>query len=837
MRKVIGHVKKSYYIYALLAVLVVAGIVAGGYIKNIHADDQAYVVADEVVINGKTYTADNKMQVLMIAPDEAYDEIGVLIGDDKGSIRFEDIMKLAPSSVAGNDMDTWGTEDYTFKRLLSGYQDFLNGGIINNTKYRIVYKLPGGTYNQFSSFWDSTHLNGSWNNLKLAIQEKTSDDNWKDVPYRNVFAAVIFDNYNMDNKMDYTIKKASDVGMSDIEKADLIYISAKSHNTAAIPTYNMLTGRNAAAGVTYAKGTNDLDANEALYLMECYAKGEKRVILDTTTRDYGNGDSNIRNIGFLFTAIDPDVYITDFVRIKGAEGFYSYGDKGSIKIVDNSIKLYYKKDTGKEINFQADMFINGGNNFAVQENDKNENAARHDDYEAGYPVNSKDKYPYYNATASGKGTFVNPYLYVFNGNNSMTSGMTNDIINISDYTTDYAGNKTYNGSTYQAALDATGVVNSNGNKVLHPSDAIEYILGVYNNSHISSIKVLEIEPAGFSRYDNNNGKRAIASWFGLSGEQYDRMAADISVDCYSMNAFTGLNKDIRSDYDLVIVGAYDYDKFNTDIYKTPYDTDMKLNNYTLAGNDITQKAYEQLYSYVAAGMPLVLDDGIYYNLDSVVDSGCDNLKNLQAVSLKKRLADDNIPYVGTNIAHVNTRGTDSYKMISKSLYYVNKPSVDIRPAINGIRISNYSEKKNGDGSLSSAGTVSNESLSDIHFNGSLSGNGSYRVKIYVDRNNDSIFSENYSGEKNELIYYDKNGGAAVTDTNGNVLGVPVSGDSFDIAIPLPTTLRGYIKWKVEVTDAATGAVKNSEGAFAISTGLRLRLLRCFRLRMTVKLHI
>ena len=69
---------------------------------------------------------------------------------------------------------------------------------------------------------------------------------------------------------------------------------------------------------------------------------------------------------------------------------------------------------------------------------------------------------------------------------------------------------------------------------------------------------------------------------------------------------------------MVIVGAYDYDRFNTDIYKTPYDAEMKLNDYTLTGNDITHKAYEKLYQYVAAGMPLVLDDGVYYNLESVL---------------------------------------------------------------------------------------------------------------------------------------------------------------------------------------------------------------------------
>lgn len=80
MKKIKGHIKKSYYVYALLAVIIAGCVAAGGYIKNIHADDQNYVVADEVVINGKTYTSSNKMNVLMIAPHEAYDEIGILMG-------------------------------------------------------------------------------------------------------------------------------------------------------------------------------------------------------------------------------------------------------------------------------------------------------------------------------------------------------------------------------------------------------------------------------------------------------------------------------------------------------------------------------------------------------------------------------------------------------------------------------------------------------------------------------------------------------------------------------------------------------------------------------------
>lgn len=821
-----GYIKKyHYYVFAFIMLAVLISVLASTYIKGIKAEDSAYKVADEVVINGKTYTSTNKMQVLMIVPDRAYDEIGVLIGDDMGSIKYNDIKKLAPKTVK-DDMTTYGSEDNNYKSLLSSYQDFLNNGIISNTKYRIVYKMPNGkTYEQFSSFWQASELGGSWSNLELCVQEKKSDGSWVNVPYRNIFAAIIFDNYNMDNKMDFSIKKAADIDMEDIKKADLVYISSKSHNNAAIPVYNKLTGQNVSAGITYSKKSNDLDADEALYLMECYAKGDKRVILDTTVRDDNNKDTNIRKIGYLFTAIDPDVYISDFVKVKDKNNCYSYGDKGCIRIIDNSIRMFYKQTTDKEIKFQADMFINGGNNFAVQSNDANENASRHEDYLAGYPVNAQDKYPYYNATANGKGTFVNPYLYVFNGNNSMTSGMTNDTISMSDYTTDWAGNVNYNGSTYEAALEATGVLDSNGKKVLHPSDAIEYILGVYNSNSISSIKVLEIEPAGFSRYNDEAGKMAIASWFGLTSEQYKKIAPYITVDCYSMNGFNGLNADIRSEYDVVIIGAYDSKEYNTDIYTTPYDSEMQIDNYKLTGNDITDKAYEKLYSYVKAGMPLVLDEGVYYNLDSVVSSDCEKLYKVSINNLKKRLLGEASSNAGTNIVHINTRGSEGYKTISKTIKYVAKPSVSIAPFINGSRIADYKQTGVNNDTITASASVNNKDLSQVHFKGNIEGSGSYRVKIYVDRNNDSVFAEDYSSEKSELIYFAKNAGAAVTDSEGKVLGAEINSNSFDIELPLPTSLKGYIKWRVEVTDVKTGAVKNSDGAFAVSSGSSVRTIK------------
>ena len=90
----------------------------------------------------------------------------------------------------------------------------------------------------------------------------------------------------------------------------------------------------------------------------------------------------------------------------------------------------------------------------------------------------------------------------------MTSSFTSDKVN----TTDGSG-RDYKGTTFDDAYNKNG-----NNGELHPADAIEYILGVYTNTNINSIKVLEIEPAGFSRYNNDDGKKAIASWFGMAAK-------------------------------------------------------------------------------------------------------------------------------------------------------------------------------------------------------------------------------------------------------------------------------------------------------------------------------
>ena len=123
---------------------------------------------------------------------------------------------------------------------------------------------------------------------------------------------------------------------------------------------------------------------------------------------------NLNKIGILFTAIDPDVLISDFAKVKEGSGNY-YGTKGSIRLENSQIHLYYKM-TNDEIKFSANMFLNYGNNFAVSTQDRDglSYATRVQDYKDGYPCYDDRGYPYYNSNAIGK-YFVNPSLFVFDG--------------------------------------------------------------------------------------------------------------------------------------------------------------------------------------------------------------------------------------------------------------------------------------------------------------------------------------------------------------------------------------------------------------------------------------
>ncbi|MDO5382504.1 MAG: DUF5057 domain-containing protein [Eubacteriales bacterium] len=823
MERIGAFLKK--YRYALLgfvACAVISFVAVKVYIGNVIADDAS--LPSSVTIGMKTYTKENKLTVLEIVPDEAYDELGVLMGNEDGSIKYSEILSKAPTSIAGDN----DSNQNSYKSMLGSYQSYINT-LISGSGYVCCYKDgQGNLYNDITSFWQYSRLNGSWNNLKVVICEKIVASDWsvtyKETGYRNVFGRVIFGNFDMDDKMALVVKKASNVTVDDIKNADLVYLNGKSHNAYGISVYNSIKNTSVTQGKTWSLGGDDFKSDVAMYLLRSYAMGDKSVISDSGNKSQVNGNySNIARICILFEAIDPDTLISQFAYKQESSTKFT-GSLGSITGSGNVIKVWTTKSgSSQEIEFMDDMFINGGNHFANSTSG----------LDNGYPDNGADYYPYYNASNGAfKQTFVNKNMFVFNGNNNMTSGMSTDTV----WDNDYNSNGQYMGSTY---MDAAKRLES-GDNGLRPSNAVRYILGDYDSPEIADIRVLEIEPAGAYRYNNDADKNVIKSWFGLTGERAE--AVTVTVDHYAVNAFVGLNKDIRADYDLIIFGAYDNNNINTsDVYNTVFDSDMTTGNYTYNGNDLTQKAYEKLYEYIRIGMPVVLDDAIYYGDNTIVGESCSNIQKLQITQLTKRLAADGSATLSGNVTGVNTRADNNNQSIPRVLVYMTRAEVSISPYIrvNGsvTPVENYSQVGNvdtsGNDSIGYTQTISSDSLSTMTFMGSVTGgSGNYRIKVYIDRDSDSIFSDDYKTDKSELFVFEKNGSDAARDSKGNILGQPFSGDSYSVAVPLPSALTGYIKWRVEITDTDTGVVSNNDGAFAITPKSSEKVIRVLQITNT-----
>ena len=341
-------------------------------------------------------------------------------------------------------------------------------------------------------------------------------------------------------------------------------------------------------------------------------------------------------------------------------------------------------------------------------------------------------------------------------------------------------------------------------------------------------------------------------WFGLNSTTY-KDKINLSIDHVSMNAFNGITSDIRSDYDLVILGAYDINANNGNKHE------MKTSSVYTSVNDLTQKAYDKLIGYAKIGMPLVVDKPIYYaNTDASAEDT--RVHKFNTLELTNKLIESR--GVSSNVISIDISGDN--QTTSRVLKYRIKPKVSIVP----VDAPDYD--------ASNPTLVTKKQLADMVFSGTVTDTAKYRVRIFVDRNCDSLFAEDYDSDAAELLYFavrdnkpvkgpttpegydaaekaekaeakakkaaEEAANAAEWDKawktqeaerlakeaeklaeeaeeiigeNGRILGAEHTEKDFVLNQPLPQALNGYIGWRVEVEDVATGLITNNSGAFAI----------------------
>ena len=820
---------KKYIFPAIASVVVFALMVLLIVVTRKPEDAEA---ASSVTIGGKTYSADgNHMIVLEIVPDESYDVLGSLVADNQGVIKWTDIVKDQPKEKS--EFTTY-MKNYAIDYLRS--IDSTLGGKIAKAYFR--NKNTNALYG-FQDFYNLKPEDLDYNLGNLQLEFYTVDSSGNPVelikdpstnkPIRDIFSYSIFDSPKMNGALEIRYVKASEVTKADIDSAAMVYFSIFKNNY-ILQMYKKMKSTTGVSIDNWTKGTYDLKADVALHLYMENITASKAVVYCSTEK--GAITTNIGKICMLMDAIDGDYFVRDFAyKYIGTTNRMYEGQRGWIDVSDNALKLYLRESTvdSSKTNFEMEF---GATMFS----DCHKGYAPNGEYTG---PNGTYSYPRYNGTEDTVQQTLRRASLSRKNPNALVQELESNIGNISDYK-----DGSYKGTYYQDARKALGVKDD---EAFRYSQAIRYILGDFDTSNISTIKVLEVEPAGYYRYNANSidDQKNIRKWFSLSTETNSdgkfTVPYNIVIDHCSTNALIGKNVDLAAEYDLIIIGAYGKDKFNTSDSVTPFNKEILGNVFskgsswisgkgsdvtgaTLNGNDITDKVYDMLYDYALRGMPVVFDKCLYFGDTDVTDDDTNMYKLRMDDLITKILADKG---TNGNLTYTDVSEPGEQK-ISIRLKFIKKPGEII-----GSTYTNYNGKLSNPVVYSVDGLDGTTKVDDVDgnikvtFRGSEAlSSGNYRIKIYIDRNQDGIFADDVQSDKKELLYYDNTQGRGSNDEYYGKLYSSNGTGIFETSILLPAASRGYFAWKVEIvkivgTDFTSidkvkySAKSVNEGGFAI----------------------
>lgn len=782
----------------VLAVIIFAYADNKRAVSEIDDTTNVPVIEGSVTIGKKTYTKDRPLKILEIVPLEFQRELGYLIDSDYYNVKFEDIKELI---LTGNPNGKGLLQNWSFR--LSG----IFGG-----QYSIQFFVKGadGQYGWCDGFPNDTRIVLD-ERLDYRIIDNNGiiyrykDENGNVVNSTNIFAYSVFGDYNMADKIIYEAKTPSDLTREDIDKADLIYINtaAGKRDEANINFYIQANGYMPDKcpmthnGITYTSGKKyseldeDFSADVAWYLYRAITAEDIAIIFDTNAiAQYFNSGSNAVKLSYLLNGVDRDKFKEHFWQNENvAEKSYS-GTLGRFEIENNTFEIYY-------------TYYNKYNNNAPTPNKKIENwnaymfTAQDGQDNFGYSIcigeGNADNGKYYYAAPDYDGHERSTNVW----NNVFSYGSWNTLLQQVP-----AGkmepNIDMSGSSYD---DVNHLYGTNG--VVSIGSAIRYILGDYSKLY-GTLKVLEIEPAGEYKYNEITDAQAsqILKYLqiSISNLKDGSIASHVDVNSVAMNEFIAMTEDIKSNYDLIIMGDitneayrngflnYAYSEYGKDVsyQNVKPDTENTVGSIAtvFSGNDLTDKAYENLRDYMESGRPMVLADSIYTKDKTAIDEKSNVYRLAELAEGRKNVTDESMRLGGR-------------------LKYIERPVVGVdgyNVTYNNVVVSvtdGSGAEKNVTTQIANINLM-RETLSGFDFKVST-GNASraYNLEIYVDKNGDGLFAG--TGENNELVY---------TGSYGN----------YSQRLSLPTGLRGYLKWKVVLTDVETGMSADNEGAFVVGYG-------------------
>lgn len=745
-----------------------------------------------VEFNDKYYTKDNPYVIVEVVPYYSYGSFGYWVGGDSMAVKESDLAKLYAvcSSTEKEDMR---------KALSESCSQIFNG-----QSYDGSIKVPGH----------------SWTGDFIC----TANGGLQNFEDRNVLAHMIFgdsDDTNLQTSFsDMTdklvVKTVVDTELTydDVANADFVYFNhidsagnaKNAYNKMAelCAKYNLTTASGLSRNYvkeTYTRTAMNINPSVAFYTYIRNNFDSMAVAFDWAGMDGGDVTNGYTQLGFMEMGIKSEVLIDEYMtenllndKVQNKAGKFSYkGSFGSVD-VDPATGIVFKDASGTPITWRSIMF-----GAAHGQNDP--------------------QAPYYNATGTHGSEYVHNNFFTYNGTPALSQALKNQ---------QSGGNP--NGSDFPVVADIFGIDEGKTNVTYR--DLLQYIMGLYSyNTYMSEVNVIEIQPWGRYEFNNAKGADKVLRTFGILGDynvvsqSYDRgtntgvyvlnkKSKDFTVKIRSLsvNAFNGLNEDLKSNVDLIIIGTYNQGNYIVKDGEAVISSDGHAVNFKAAGgtkhysgNDFTDKAYERLYEYVKAGLPL-LEMPEVYNADSTIDrtksDGSDsNIYKMSRLKLNARLNGEG--KASSNITTVADDSTDDLFITKKVLEYPARPEFTIvSPAAYDYDTNRTPLTPDG---VSFTIRADNNIPAGSH------------VKLYIDRNADALYNEMPSSDMRELF----------ADYDIPVALAPGDTYTIDLGGSLPSKWFGYFKFKIEVTRSGFSRIQESSFALKAQEKRTVKVLQIY----------
>lgn len=752
------------------------------------------VIPDSVEIGGKTYTKENPLKVIEVVPVKNQAELGFLMGREYYPVRFEDIKQLILDRSKGGD----ATLVNEAKGLLRNW--YYRMGTVYGSQYNIQFYIKGadGNYGWTTGFPnDDRAVFDEQLNFRVIKASDSSRLLYSDTESNvyettNLFAKSVFGDYSMADKMVYEVKTLDELSKTDMESADLIYINtaAGCRDGAFFNFYteaNRLMPEKCPLPYTSQKKFVDLGQDFSGELAWCLyrkiAASDTAVVFDTNGIDtYFGAQSNAMKVVYMLNGADKEMFRQNCWAEELVPDREYRGDFARLVIEDNTINIYYTRvnpyntaqsEQNKKLEWDRYMFIDNNKQAFLY----SLNYIKGQDY-TDYYFNSQGEAWSTGGSSGNRDTNVWDNVFIYGGWDTMLSQIPAGQLN---------ANEAMHGSSFSDLLNLYGK-----DGVISVGSSIRYILGDYAKitDNTGKVRVLEIEPAGAYAYDTLDREKLLRIFRYLRISTKGLSITDSSCGQYvevrtaAMNEFIAMTEDIVNNYDLIIIGDTVDEKYKSKFLQTvyseqgagviytDYDTWTKY-NMVYSGNDLTDKAYAKIEKYAKKGRPLVLADSIYSGDTGRINTAS-NVYKLKALSAGR-----------TNVMDESLNKTQNVKYTARPIFS-EKTGYSVVYDANGIISTN----------LNAA------ALSEFDFSiAAGAGNKEYILNVYVDRDANGEFDYS-TGENNERLYSQN----IITDAAGG----------YTASLSLPQGIRGYLKWKAVLTDAATGLSSDEEGAFVVA---------------------